>query len=243
MRKNEFQHVRSGEPLVIPASTYNAIFDAAQANRNRKINHKPHRDGFDSLFVYVLNDTDKELSRFSVVGLSGPVETNNDNIFCNRVAFKGVVPSKTDRGKYAILQQDARMNQVVRACVYGVTPARIYVEDGKKNVLSCDIKEGVTDYLVSGGTSEVLWSDTSQALRWSYIRIGGTFSVLKGELAQPCAKNDAIVKVKTENEEEIEVAVPYPENLHKCPTGHKCRYYADSDGWMLLNLACPPVQL
>ena len=183
MSKNEFKHVRTGEPLQIPAATYNAMVDAAQAHRNRRINLAPHGAGFDSLFVYVENTTGKSLQRFDVVGLDGPSETRNLNIFCNRIVFKGVVPKKKHKGKFAVIQQDAANNMIVRACVYGTTIAKIKVtndsDDENKELKYCDIKESETGYLVSGGSgAEVLWSDDSSQDRWSIIRIGSGRSTL-----------------------------------------------------------------
>ena len=67
---------------------------------------------------------------------------------------------------------------VVRACVYGVTQARINVESEDGQCAYCDIQEDVTDHLVSGGGTEVLWSDETASYRWGLIRIGGGKSVL-----------------------------------------------------------------
>ncbi len=75
--QNSFSHVRSGEPLVIPATTYNAMVDAAQLVRNRRLNLAPHGAGFESLFMHVVNMTGKTLERFDVVGLDGPLITDN----------------------------------------------------------------------------------------------------------------------------------------------------------------------
>ena len=182
MARNEFQHVRSGEPLQIPAATYNAMLDAAQAHRNRRINLAPHGAGFDSLFVYVENTTGQTLQRFDVVGLDGPSETQNLDVFCNRIVFKGVVPQKKHKGKFAVIQQDASRNMVVRACVYGVTQAKVKVESSTGDSSQpkyCDIKENETGWLASGGSgAEVLWSDESTQNRWSLIRIGSGKSTL-----------------------------------------------------------------
>jgi hypothetical protein len=182
MSKNEFQHVRRGEPLVIPAGTYNAMLDAAQAHRNRKLTLSPHGNGFDSLFIYVVNETGQSLQRFDVVGLDEPLETKNADIFCNRIVFKGVKPQKKHKGKFAVLQQDAEPNMVVRACIYGATIAKIKVSPDSENENSelnyCDIEEGQTGYLVSGGHTEVLWSDSSTENRWAIIRIGTGRSTL-----------------------------------------------------------------
>ena len=183
MGKNEFQHVRTGEPLQIPAATYNAMVDAAQAHRNRRINLAPHGAGFDSLFVYVVNTTGQSLQRFDVVGLDGPLETQNLDIFCNRIVFKGVKPQKKHKGKFAVIQQDAAQNMVVRACVYGATVAKVKVESdsnsGNNEPKYCDVKENDTSYLASGGSgAEILWSDNSSQQRWAIIRIGSGKSTL-----------------------------------------------------------------
>jgi len=170
--KNEFQYVRSGEPLQIPAATYNAMLDAAQAHRNRRINHAPHGNGFGSLFVSIVNKSGTFLKKFDVVGLDGAAETRNLNEFRNRIIFRGVVPQKRHKGKFAVLQEDASPNMVVRACVYGVTQAKIRTESND-TVTYCDVQEGVTDHLVSGGGTEVLWSDETASYRWGLIRIGG----------------------------------------------------------------------
>ena len=183
MGANPFRHVRSGEPLVIPATAYNAMVDAAQVVRNRRLNLAPHGAGFDSLLVHVVNMTGKALQRFDVVGLDGPLETQNLDVFCERIIFKGVVPKKSHKGKFAVLQEDAAADMCVRACVYGTTIAKVKVtpEDGgdeKPKLRFCDIKENQTSYLVSGGHTEVLWSDDSTNDRWSIIRIGSGKSTL-----------------------------------------------------------------
>jgi hypothetical protein len=87
MGQNEFQHVRRGEPIVIPATAYNAMLEAAQAHRNRKMTLAPHGSGFDSLFIHVVNETGESLQRFDVLGLDEPLETENIDIFCNRIVF------------------------------------------------------------------------------------------------------------------------------------------------------------
>jgi hypothetical protein len=237
MSKNAFQHVRSGEPLQIPAAAYNAMLDAAQAHRNRRINHAPHGSGFGSLFVHVVNKSGTFLRKFDVVGLDGAAATRNLDEFKNRIVFRGVVPQKRHKGKFAVLQEDAAPNMVVRACVYGVTQVMVKAED--EQLTYCDIEEGVTGHLISGGGTEVLWSDETATIRWSLIRIGGGFKIHSGKLAAKCDEGASTVKVNPESGGAITVDVPYPNDLKECPEGHPCRYYADGDGWTLLDIACP----
>jgi hypothetical protein len=239
---NEFQHVRSGEQIVIPAATYNAMLDAAQAHRNRKVNLSPRGSGFDSLYVYVENATGRTLERFDVVGLDGPSETQNLDAFCNKIAFKGIVPQKQHAQRFAVLQQDAAPGMMVRACVSGVTIGKVSVERAPRDMggLSCCAIADVTGHLaLGGGGAAILWIDAGTGIKWAILRIGSDFSIRKGKLAAKCEDGAKTVKVQMENEEEIEVEVPYPDDLHECPKGHPCRYYADGDRWTLLDMACP----
>jgi hypothetical protein len=187
MNKNEFQHVRSGEPLVIHAAAYNAMLDAAQAHRNRNINLTQHKNGFESLFIHVVNETNISLKRFSVVGLEEPIGTNNIDNICNRIIFKGVIPQKKHLDKFAILQQDASPNMIVRACTFGITIAQIEIPSNfnaeHAQLKFCDIKEGETANLIFGGHTEVLWHNADNlavpnSVHWGIIRIGSGQSIL-----------------------------------------------------------------
>ncbi|MDR0390454.1 MAG: hypothetical protein LBH59_00990 [Planctomycetaceae bacterium] len=190
MGKNEFQHVRSGEPIVIPAATYNTMLDAAQAHRNRQINLTPHGNSFDSLFVHVVNETNKTLGRFDVVGLEEPFEKNNIDVFCNRIVFRGVVPQKKHSSKFAVIQQDAAPNMIVRACISGVTIVRIQIQNNFHNenyqMNYCDVKEGETGNLITGGQTEILWHNNSgiNDICWGIIRIGSGHSIMFPVLLQ-----------------------------------------------------------
>jgi len=239
--KNEFQHVRSGEPIVIPAATYNAMLDAAQSHRNRRMNLSPTGAGFDSLYVHVENATGRFLERFDIVGLDGPSEMRNLDVFCNRIAFKGVVPRKEHSQRFAILQQDAAPGMMVRACLSGVTIGKVRVERAPRDMgsLSCSAEPGTTSSLVLGGGAAILWIDAGTGVKWSIIRIGSDFTLRKGKLAAKCEKESATVSVRTENDETITVEVPYPEDLRECPVDHPCRYYSDGGVWTLLDIACP----
>ena len=206
-----FQHVQSGDPLVISATEYNAMLDAGKAARNRPINHGTHGNGLDSLYVFIANATGRRLQKFDVVGLDEALHKADLNEFCHRPAFKGVVPNKEKHaGRFGILQADCEPRQLVRVCVSGITIARIRAqeESNGKEIFSCDITDGETQFLSQGGHQEVLWSDS--------------VSITPGD-----------------DHETITAAVPYPDDLKECPAGHPCRYYADGDGWTLLDLACP----
>lgn len=188
MANNEFQHVRSGEPIVIPAATYNAMLDAAQAHRNRNMNISRQGAGFDSLFIHVENATQKHLERFDIVGLDGPSETQNLDNFCNKIAFRGVVPKKEHAQRFAVIQQDAAPGMMVRACVSGVTIGRINVQKPPNDLvgLSCSAGEGITGNLeLGGGGAAVLWVDSGTGDRWAIIHLGAnTLTIHTGKVSK-----------------------------------------------------------
>ncbi|GHT46388.1 hypothetical protein FACS189454_07460 [Planctomycetales bacterium] len=165
---NIFQHVRSGEPLVIPAGAYNAMLDAAQGQLNRRINLNPHGSGFDSLYIHVVNDTGQFLPRFSVIGLDEPLNTADENAFYQPVVFKGVVPQDRHQNKFAVIQQDAVPDMTVRACLNGITAVKILspVSADEK----CGIVPGHPEGVGAGDVAQVLWTDSQ---RWAVIRLGG----------------------------------------------------------------------
>jgi len=178
---NEFQHVRSGEPIAIPATAYNAMLDAAQAHRNRKINLSPKGAGFDSLYVHVENATGKRLERFSIVGLDGPSDSPDDpqnvDAFCNRITLRGIIPKEEHARRFAVLQQDAEPDMIVRACIAGVTVCKIQVSQQPESFddLSCVATSGKTEYLKIGEEgAQVLWVESGTGTRWAIIRFGGT---------------------------------------------------------------------
>jgi hypothetical protein len=170
-----FQHIQRGSPLVISATEYNAMLDAGRRSKDRPVQHGRHGKGFDSLYVHIVNATNQNLPRFSVLGLDGVVEPANDkwDDFCNRPVFKGVTPN-TERhsGRFAILQEDAKPNQIVRAIISGITVARIRTSEDDTEVETCDITDDETLYLSPDGPQEVLWSSTGRTNRWAVIRLG-----------------------------------------------------------------------
>lgn len=188
MGMNEFQHVRSGEPIVIPAGTYNAMLDAAQAHRNRRMNLSPGGPSFDALFVHIENATGRDLERFDIVGLDGPSETQDLDVFRNRIAFRGVVPRKEHAQRFAVIQQDAAPDMMVRACVSGVTVAKINVEQEPRDTVGlscCAVAETTSNLELGGGGAAVLWLDSGAGDKWAIIHLGAnTLTIHTGKVSQ-----------------------------------------------------------
>ena len=75
------QKVRRGDPLVIPATTFNTFIDVAQdfQQRQRSARRRARREAQDTGIVPVLNESGGDRERFDVLGIQGPVITPTDN--------------------------------------------------------------------------------------------------------------------------------------------------------------------
>lgn len=161
MAGNPLKKVRSGDKLSISAEAFNAFIDAAIDYRNRRNvqggESTPQTPS--STIVLVRNQTSGDLSRFSVLALDGPIVTPSQNLsaFQNTIAFDGVLPSSGTNERIAILWQPAPIGSIVRACVAGVTAARVDVTD--ENHTHAVPVAGEASYLRShrSGPAAIIW--------------------------------------------------------------------------------------
>jgi hypothetical protein len=166
--------VESGDPLVIPAAAYNAMLDAAIANMRTHGKPSPVH-GEQSNHVLVLNATGYPLEQFEILGIDGPVfhQRNQPDAFQQTPVLRGITPMERHKGKFVVLQEPAAPGSVARACVSGLTVARVYVE-GNDKPKACDIEEGYT-YDFTGATTggaSILWIEEGSGAKWALIRIG-----------------------------------------------------------------------
>lgn len=183
-----FRRVRPGDDLVIPAPTYNAMVDAAEAEQRRRLDGgDPGRSQLRRAdIVRVLNDTGKTLDARSVVGLDGPVIGTEDlNAFLAEVTFRGKVPDTSSPWRFAITLEPAAPNQVVRAYLAGVCQVKVDVRD--QTHAFARVIDGEAGHLQSANTGpvEILWAEEeggyaygygggySTGVQWCYIRFGG----------------------------------------------------------------------
>ena len=168
-----FRKVKSGDPLVIPAAAYNAMLDAAIANMRSQGKPSPIR-GEQGGHVQVLNETGYPLEQFEILGIEGPAfhPRNQPDAFQQTPVLRGVVPREKHKGKFVVIQEPAAPGNVVRACVSGLTVARVYTEDSQPK--ACDIEEGYTYDFTGGSTggASVLWIEEGAGEKWALIRIG-----------------------------------------------------------------------
>lgn len=169
--------VQRGQPLVIPASTYNAFVDAAQDYQRRRLSQESAglSTSRDADMVLVKNASGADRARFEILGISAPVFTPTDNLdeFRNRVALTGVLPTAaTYWGKFVILAEPIRNGALGLGWLSGVCPVKIDMANA--NHWHADVADNVAANLKSagGGAAQILWKESGTGVKWAVVRLG-----------------------------------------------------------------------
>ncbi len=177
-----YAKAQPGQPVVVAASVWNAMLDAARAHQAQQANRgtgdlDQFRQGD---IVRVKNQTGSDLGIRSVLGLDGPIIAPADDPdgFLQAVTFRGVVPGSGHAGRFAILLEPAPADQVVRAFVAGVCQVQIDVIDEAHTC--AEVATGETDALVSvdSGSAQILWKQGDEGygyetgVQWAIVRFG-----------------------------------------------------------------------
>lgn len=172
-----FRKVRSGDPLQIPAETFNTFIDTARDFKSRRQStvREPLADQRLTDIVSIKNTSGNDLNRFEVLGLDGPLFTPCQNLlsFQNQIAFVGVTPSEDSHvGRFAILLEPLRDGMIGSACLSGVCPVRLNVLDEEHDW--ADIEDGETDSLKTdtAGSAYILWKETAGSGSYGYSNCG-----------------------------------------------------------------------
>jgi hypothetical protein len=174
--------VKSGDPLIIPAQTFNAFVDAALDYRFRQQQvsagdlYSTRQTGI----VLVRNDSGADRNRFDVLGISGPIITPTDNAdaFKERVALSGVTPGSENEhvGRFVVLLEPVTDGGIGRAVLDGVSVVRVEMVDEDHGF--ADAKPDSAEVLesASSGSAQLLWVESERErgsnTAWAVARIG-----------------------------------------------------------------------
>ena len=166
--------VISGEPLRIPAPTYNTFIDAANDFLARRHNIAvPRPAENDSELVLVQNASGSDVDRFGVLGISDIVisPTDNPTGFGNQVALVGVTPDADDHeGRFVIVAAPIADGRIGLARVHGVSWVQVDVTDAGHQY--AEVKDGDATMLASGetGSAQILWKESGTGTKWAVVR-------------------------------------------------------------------------
>lgn len=130
----DFRHVQPGQPLDIPAKTWNAILDSAQQNAGfvaAPAGIEPARN-----VVLIKNMCGQTVERFHVLGISGVAiepttgATGKINDFARRPILTGVTPTNGHADKFVVMLEPVRSEAVGLAAVGGVIACKVELKNG-----------------------------------------------------------------------------------------------------------------
>jgi hypothetical protein len=176
---DDFRRVQPGQKLSIPARAWNAAMEAAEAYQRNKHGGGAGNDSQltrNPAVVTVKNKSGTAVKQFGVLGIDGALfpPAENSRQFQNFVAFAGVTPTDTHKGKFVILLEPAAPNAIVRAVLAGGISVRVDFQDASDKF--ADVKPGSTDQLLSGssGPARILYKEGGSDIGtwWAVVAIG-----------------------------------------------------------------------
>ena len=171
--------VSPGDPLRMPAETFNTFIDVARdfQQRQRGVHRDAQRDRLDTGLVLVRNTSGAARGRFDVLGIDGPAIHPDDNLleFQSRVILKGVLPAEAHAGRFVVLLEPLADGAIGRACVDGACVVQVEVDSAEARL--ADVVAGQTGKLAAraSGSVRILWfkaPSTYPATAWAVVQLG-----------------------------------------------------------------------
>jgi len=175
--------VKPGDPMVIPADTFNTFVDAARNDRQRLHNQggrgvpaAPH-----NCIVHILSESIDPRQRYDILGVGnvGPLfdPATDEEAFKNHPIMRGYIPAQFNHeGKFAVLLEPVTWKKLARAVYCGVVPVRLNVPDEDYDYWRAEITDGQAGYLTAArwGSAAILWRQGGVGVQWALVRLGDT---------------------------------------------------------------------
>lgn len=190
------EKVRSGEQVVIRASTWNAFIDAANYAKEQRQNQRGRgiRSGVGAGVVLVKNAEAETRDRFTALVLDDiavPPKVNEDEFLSCAPVFIGQRMTDGREGKpYAILLEPLAKDQIGRAMVLGIVPAKVTVNDADDQyaVPTPGSSSGALES-ASTGVARIVWKAGGTGSQWCLLQLGGAGGGSGGDRAYMCKVN------------------------------------------------------
>ena len=187
------EKVRSGETVKIKASTWNAFIDAANFTKEMRQNQfgKGLKSGVGVGIVLVKNAESELRERFSALVLNDiavPPNLNEDEFVSCVPVFIGQKMTEEREGMpYAILLEPLAHDQIGRAMVLGIVPAKVTIQDADDQY-AVPTPGSSTGALQSDstGVARILWKAGGGGSQWCLLQLGGAGGGSGGEKAYMC---------------------------------------------------------
>lgn len=171
------EHVQPGQPLKIPAQTWNAVIDVARAHQQRgpRTGGEPLLTPADANLVLVKNASGADRARFDVLGIDAPIilpggAGGNPEGFAERVALSCIAATEADHAdRFVMLIEPLKSGAIGRARITGVCPAKIQIDDEAHT--TAGVKDAGT-VLTSGKPGvTLLWKEAGTGVKWAVVQM------------------------------------------------------------------------
>jgi hypothetical protein len=172
------KYVSPGEPLRIPAATWNALlsmlakFQAGQLGAGRPV----PAGGPPGLDVRVLNDSGADVARGGVLGISGVAvdRATNADEFETRPTLTGMQPATGHESKFVIALEPIPDGAVGRCVLTGLAAVKLYVNDAGHEFAAAKAGESTELETVAAGAARIVWKETGTGTgKWGLVLLGG----------------------------------------------------------------------
>lgn len=178
MPGDNLKKVTQGQKLSIPAPTWNAFIDAANAHRNRgnSIGASARPKDTKNGIIYIKNDSGSDVDQFGILGLDDILisPTDNENEFRDKVTMSGVTPASTHKGKFGITLEPIAKDKIGRAVIAGISQVRLNVISESPEPRFAEVESGSLARLAVAkyGSAAILWRKGDTGEQWAVVRIG-----------------------------------------------------------------------
>jgi len=161
---DSLKKVQPGDPLRIPAATFNTLIDVARdhlANRQNATRQPGMALPPPGVILAIRNDSGSDRDRFEVLGLDEPVFPPEDNTadMSRGPVMSCVYPVDPDHlGAFVVLLEPIASGAIGRAMIQGAVPVQVDFADTDPNAWA-DISDGVAANLkaMATGSARILW--------------------------------------------------------------------------------------
>ena len=190
------EKVRSGEQLVIKASTWNAFIDAANFTKEQRQNQfgKGLRSGVGAGVVLIQNAEPELRDRFTALILNDiavpPSANENEFVSCPPVFIGQKMTDEREGRPYAILLEPVAAGAIGRAMVFGIVPAKVSIQDADDQyaVPTPNSSAGALQS-DSTGVARIVWKAGGTGAQWCLLQLGGAGGGSGGDKAYMCQVN------------------------------------------------------
>ena len=190
------EKVRSGEQLVIKASTWNAFIDAANFTKEQRQNQfgKGLRSGVGAGVVLIKNAEPELRDRFTALILNDiavpPSANENEFVSCPPVFIGQKMTDEREGRPYAILLEPVAAGAIGRAMVFGIVPAKVSIQDADDQyaVPTPNSSAGALQS-DSTGVARIVWKAGGTGAQWCLLQLGGAGGGSGGDKAYMCQVN------------------------------------------------------